>query len=293
MQETRRQDIELLRIFSAFGIVLFHATGNDIAYSSLIIFVILSMFLAGVEKRELTVNLVKKRLRRLIFPWITWFVVYGAFNLVRQKNFFPVNNGIVAGILAGPSIHLWYMPFIFWCILFYDVVKNNFSRKIISYASPIFAALILFLTPFWREVSIGLGAPLAQYAHALAAIFIGIYFSYFNGQNKYFSIFVLTLIVISSIVSFPFKDVGVTYFFAILCSLLLISKFGEKFQKIDFSPVSQCMLGVYFVHAMVLELVSKLLPGAGLLIPFLVFLISTLAVYIAIRLFPKAACYWS
>lgn len=293
MQETRRQDIELLRIFSAFGIVFFHAKGNDVAYASLIIFAILSMFLAGVEKKEVTVDLVKKRLGRLIVPWITWFVVYGVFNLVRQKEFFPVNNGIVSGILSGSSIHLWYMPFIFFCILVYDVIKNNFSSRLISYVSPIFAASILFLTPFWRDASIELGAPLAQYSHALAAVFIGIYFSYFHVHSKYFSIFILVLIIISSIASFPFEGVGVTYFVAILCSLLLISKFGEKFQRIDFSPLSQCMLGVYFVHIIIIGLVGKLLPGAGLLMPFLVFLISTIVVYIAMRLFPKTACYWS
>lgn len=293
MEKIRRQDIELLRIVSSFGIVFFHATGNEISYAALVIFAILSMFLVGVEKVEVTVDLVKKRIKRFVIPWLAWFVVYGVINLVRGDGFLPAENGLVSGVLSGSSIHLWYIPFIFFCVLIYDVVKNNFSARVVSNISPVFASLLLVSTPFWRGLSIELGAPLAQYAHAFAAVFIGVSFSYFCVERKYFSILFFVLIVASSIAVFSFKGVGVTYFVAILCSLLLISKIGEKFQRINFLPISQCMLGVYFVHIIILNLVGGFLPEAGLFRPFLVFLTSTIAVYIARKLFPKIACYWS
>lgn len=290
--EIRRQDIEILRILSAFGIVFFHANGSNVAYAALIIFAILSMFLSGTEKKKVTVELVSKRFKRLIIPWVVWFVIYGLINLVRQKEFFPVGSGVVSGILAGSSIHLWYMPFIFGCILLFDVIKNNFSRIFISIASPLLAAIILFFTPIWREASIELGAPLAQYAHAMAAIFIGISFSYIGSQNKYISTFLLFLIISSAIIALPFSGVGLTYLIAILCSLLLITKLGERCQKIDFYPLSQCMLGVYFIHIAIMRLVGKFFLGQGILIPIVTFITSTIFVFFARKLFPKLACYW-
>jgi fucose 4-O-acetylase-like acetyltransferase len=293
VKKIQRQDIELLRIICAFGIVFFHATGSDIANASLIIFVIISMFLAGSRKREVTVDFVKNRIGRLIIPWITWFFIYGVFNLVNKKEFFPINNGVVSGILSGSSIHLWYIPFIFGFILFFEVIKNNFTSTSIAIACSIIASTILFLSPFWLRFSNELGSPLSQYSHVLAAVFIGVYLSYFYLLRKFISIILLALIIISSIASLQNKGIGVAYFVAISCSLMLISKYSIKFETINFSPISECMLGVYFLHVKILIGANKFIPWAGLLIPLIVFLVCTIAVYLARRLFPKIACYWS
>ena len=110
-----RQDIELLRVLSALGIVWFHSEtkGSNFGHSGLIFFLILSVFLGGGQQN----SSIQKRAKRLLVPWLIWFAYYGAINLVLQKSVIPLNNGLIAGVLSGPRIHLWYLPFIFFVLI--------------------------------------------------------------------------------------------------------------------------------------------------------------------------------
>ena len=105
--QERRQDIEILRVFSVFGIVWYHSNvvGGDYAYSGLIFFVILSAYLSGPAKLDFRLDFLM-RAQRLLVPWLIWYFVYGLVNVIRGRPLVDTSNGLIAGILQGPSIHL-------------------------------------------------------------------------------------------------------------------------------------------------------------------------------------------
>lgn len=289
----QRQDIELIRVISAFGIVYFHSFGDEISYASLIVFIIVSMYFSRGGAREITISFVAKRAIRLLVPWVTWLFIYGVVNLLRQKSFINPSIGVVPGFVLGSSIHLWYMPFIFGCMLLFDVVKNNLSDLRISITCPLVAAILLFSTSLWRQFSIDIGPPLAQYFHALPAVFIGVYFSYFYSLPRLAAFLLLAVVLASEISALGCKGVGITYLVATVISLVLLVNSGWRPRKIDISPISKCMLGVYFLHVLFLVAVTKYTDITGVYIPVFVFLTSTAVVYIGRRSFPGLANYWS
>lgn len=294
----KRQDIELLRIISTFAIVWYHsgAIGHEISYGGLIIFVLLSMYLAGQSNYSGNHPYLRK-FERIIIPWSIWFVIYGLVNVLLHKPIIPLHNGIFAGILSGSSIHLWYMPFIFGCLLLFDIVKRHASKSLIAWLSAVLTTTILGSTPFWRLESIQLGEPLAQYAHALAAVTLGIFFSYLSILHGRYQIFLLFIIVISALSAIPYTGVGIPYLIGIFAGSILVYRpllnklwifTGSSF---DFSSISQYTLGIYFVHVLILTVLEKTHFFYGIYLPLTGIVLSILTVYLLRRTFPKLAKY--
>jgi fucose 4-O-acetylase-like acetyltransferase len=293
MIEHRRQDIEFLRIISALGIVVFHHTQNEYALSSLMIFVIISFFLAGSKKKEVTKDLMQSRFRRLMIPWFFWFLVYGLSNALHREPFIPRENGVLSGILAGPSIHLWYVPFLFGALLIFDVFKQHLSTKMIAIGAPFLAAAILLATPWWRNASIEIGPPLAQYVSVLPAALIGIYLSHLFTLSLRLNISLIAILIVSAGSATGFNGVGWTYLIALLLTSPLIFDVFSSRLTLDLSTISSCMFGVYLLHVKILGYTNKLIPAAGILIPITAFLVTTIIVYATRRMFPRVAHYWS
>lgn len=169
------QDIEILRVLSAFGIVWFHASapGRDFGYSGLVVFLILSVFLSQNTYHH-TRKSFMVRVRRFLVPWIIWFVFYGSIRLLTNKTIVPLENGIVAGILSGPSSHLWYLPFIFLVLATIDWVSTKLRPSVLAWIGYAFAIVALLS---WGRGTVPLNPaeyPWTQYAHAMTGVSIGI-----------------------------------------------------------------------------------------------------------------------
>jgi hypothetical protein len=289
----KRQDIELLRVISVFAIVWYHsgANGHEISYSGLIIFLVLSTYLAG--RCGTVVERTQQRFERLIVPWIFWFVIYGTVNTLTGHTVIPLSEGVIAGILWGPSIHLWYMPFIFACLILLDVAKRHLSKIVICLSSAAITILILATTPCWRQGSIELGYPLAQYAHSSAGIFLGTFLLYFDTLPKKASWPLLIIMFFVTSQMIHYQGIGVPYMIAILVGSILASRISDRIPQIDFTFISQCSLGIYFVHILILKLVVKFLQIQGAILPVTTFLLSIFAVMYFRNAFPKLTKYWS
>ena len=288
----KRQDIELLRILSAFAIVWFHSgvIGYETAYAGLIVFLILSMYLAG--KSTLSVKHdIFRRVERLLIPWAVWFVIYGALNVLAHKPLISLNNGIIAGILSGPRIHLWYMPFIFICLILHDFIRNYASSISIAWSSAILAIVVLSSTAIWRHESIQLGYPIPQYAHASAGIFLGVFFSYFSEISKKMGISLLLITIAAAASAIPYGGVGIPYLIGIVAGCVVVFQPFARISTINFSFMSQCTLGIYFVHIIFLATIKKLNADAGIFLPVAAFFLSFLTIHLIRRLFPKLAKY--
>ena len=289
----KRADIELLRVLSTFGIVWFHsgAQGQEFAYSGLIVFLIVSMYLGGKSGAG-DMPTVRRRAERLIVPWLVWFVFYSGLNVFRSLPVFAAEHGLIAGVLAGPSIHLWYMPFIFICLLTLDVVKGHVSQSAISIGSGVLALLVIAATPLWRSPSMELISPLPQWAHASAAIFIGVFVLYLDKISRVGSSLLILAMLACVIYMIPYSGIGIPYLIGLVAVLVVASRLLEVL-SVDVSFVSECTLGVYFVHVFVLLVFFKFGLFQGAFLPVAVFVIATLAVMALRKLLPGLAKYWS
>ncbi|MCI5135333.1 MAG: hypothetical protein D3920_09740 [Candidatus Electrothrix sp. AW2] len=126
-----RYDIELFRVISSFGIVWLHSKmnfGGEIAYSGLIYFVVVSSYLSFSSVRE---KYIANRAKRLLIPFFSWYVIYAVIRIIKGENIFPENYTIYSIILASPSVHLWYLPFVFlFSVSIYHAKKKINARQL-------------------------------------------------------------------------------------------------------------------------------------------------------------------
>lgn len=283
MNKEKKQDIEFFRIICAFGIIWYHSASfaHEISYSALLIFIMLSCYLTRAA--DFSCELVKKQAIRILVPWVIWFAIYAAINMATHKPPINLDNGLSSALLAGSSIHLWYLPFIFFICLAVSQIKVKFHDRNILIFTSITSSLILLSTCFWRPFSISLGYPYAQYFHALAGVLIGICFSYIHTSSQRTSKIILLSLLFSSLFAIPYAGVGTPYIVAIIAFYLLCTNFFSFLNKIDLTPISCCMLGVYLIHPIIIRIVKKITYDITPLTVVLIFLISTMIVMLLRR----------
>lgn len=244
--------IEIIRIISAFGIVYFHSgltPFKDVAYSGLIVFVIISLYFLDFTKE----NLFSQKTERLLIPYIFWFIFYGLFSLYKGGSIFPENYNIIQIILCSPSIHLWFLPFLL--IIFLSISQ---IKKRIGLLSWIIAIVLLLTSPLWRKFD--LPDPLGQYLHVLPAVFIGIFFRdfyYLSKKLRIYLYFSLLIIVILLAVS-KLSNIGVTYLFGFLLSSPILLKNKISIRTNLIFVISYSTFGIYLLHPFILSLSSKI-----------------------------------
>lgn len=288
----KRRDIELLRIVSAFGIVWFHSQsiGHEVSYGSLIFFLLLSTYLAGLCTQP-PADFVGRRAKRLLLPWGWWFLIYGLVNLWGGRPLIPPNDEILLSILAGPSIHLWYLPFMFGCLIIFDVLRMLIRISWLAYGSVALAIVLLLTTSFWRLNALQMGAPVAQYAQALPAVLIGVFFSRFDALHGLAKWVIVLLIFSAAAYAVSAEGVGIPYLVGISAGLFLIVPQNILTSIKIPSSVSQCMLGVYLVHPIILGVAAKMSFTSQVWAAVFAFTLSTALVFLVRTYAPQIARY--
>jgi fucose 4-O-acetylase-like acetyltransferase len=287
----RRQEIELLRVVGAFGIVCYHTlqVGRSVAYAGLIAFLIISMFFAA--RSGASTKNVWRRARALLVPWLVWFVFYGVLNIVQHRPFISLQHGWITGVLAGTSIHLWYLPFIFLCTLLFDLVKDKVPAYLLSCVCLVLAASILISWPLWRGPTMGLNYPYAQYAHALAGVLIGVYFANCRALPELVAVYLISEFFFVCLLALPSPGIGFPYLLGVMAAALTLLPRWELPARFDISFLSECTFGIYLSHIFWLRVVRSLLPIDGVLMPFLVFVLAAVSVFLFKRYLPQLARY--
>lgn len=276
----KRQEIELLRVVSAFGIVWFHcsAFGKDIAYSGLIVFLILSMYFSANSNSK--PKPFSERSKRLLIPWVLWLLFYGALHVILKKPFMRTNNGLVAGVLAGTSIHLWYMPFIFMAITLFDQVKKYIASQPLAYICALIIVFIFSMTGFWRPWSSSLGSPWGQYVHALNGVFIGVFFANCGAIPKPVIVgFISLMLTTVALSSLTVPGVGEPYLIGIIITAITLLPRWNFHSGLKFNGLSDCTLGIYMTHPFWLLVFKKFWATSDFALPFLVFGVSAVTVW--------------
>ena len=249
---SRRQDIELLRIASAFGIVWFHTAlpGIAIAYSGLAAFLVLSVYLAGQPAGSL-LSTARTRAIRLLTPWLIWLGTYGVVNIERGEAFLPHGTGALTAILAGSSIHLWYLPFIFLVLCGCDALARLKVPRVIGLGAGLAALLLVASSPAWRPLTLALPYPKLQWADAAAPVLFGLFLR--NAKILPYAArwAILTAIIFASAIAGFFNSIGISYAIGFSTCILVAYADLSKFIPVSLEPISSLTFGIYLAHPLV------------------------------------------
>lgn len=237
--------------------------------------------------------MLRRRAGGLLVPWVFWFVVYAALNVARGRHSVPTEGGAIAGILSGPSIHLWYMPFVFLCLVTLDVLRTRLSGTTLSLAGAGLALLILATTPLWRMPSLALAAPLPQWMHAAPAVLAGFFLLHRRHLPRLLAATLLLGLFLGTFGTLPWDGVGLPYLIGLTAVALVARDRPDALARLDLRPLSESTLGIYFVHILVLGLLSTVGGLDGFVLPMATFAVSALAVLALRSAFPRLARYWS
>lgn len=284
--DNRRIDVELLRIISAFGVVWFHVVGlpgRDVAYAGLVVFLVFSAFFAVSSSKA---HSLWSRVRRLLVPCLIWSVVYALLRVARDLPVFEPSAGWAGRLLATPSIHLWYLPFIFIAIILIDRLKGWVPKREFGIAAGVLCALMLAASPWWRQHPLGI--PWAQYIHAWPAVCFGVFLGCHRALSTRKRL--LILLLVAAALGYTFMHdlgrVSVSYAvgLSVACVLLLPKSLITRGRWVR--TLADAMLGVYIIHVAVLLVLYKL-GITGVVAVVSAFAISTAVVLIAQRVLPK------
>lgn len=284
-----RADIEFFRIVAAFGIVWFHAeldVWRSIAYGGLIYFVILTSYFSMISNRQYAFF---DRVRRILFPYFFWFIFYLLLLFLANKSINPKDHVLLSYIVASPSIHLWFLPFVFFVLCAVDIIKrlmNNDHKNIYCIFSALFAVIFIVTSPVWRTYALPI--PLAQYIHVAAAVFIGAFISYSHHAPKYLVLSLVVMLIISMLwmVSLSQSAMGISYLVGFIPCLLLLTHerfFAKNSLILFFGSMS---FGVYLIH-MFWVMILRYSDVTGVLLPITSFSLSILCVWMMKRYLPQ------
>lgn len=284
----RNQAIESLRILSAFGIVVFHARapGYEIFYSGLVVFLALSpMFETSTNWHR--IRSVTSLAKTFMIPWLFWFVVFGVLNAVTHK---PILSGgwNVLGVLAGTSIHLWFLPFMFAILVVLNGAKPRVSRTALLWMAVVAVSALLVTAPLWQEARDAWPRPVPQWAQALPAVLGGIVVGLAAGGAGTVALGILC----AALTVAAFADVpGISVPYAIGAIALGLATLAGRMRlppSYNVQPLANCMFGVYLIHPLALSAFNRLVGQATFTGAALAFLVSLFVVWMAQRAVPQS-----
>ena len=277
-----RLDIEVLRFFSAIGIVWFHSgvAGAEVGYAGLIVFVVLSIWFSKSDAPASIEKSLANRAKRIIRPWLIWSLIFFLINFVRGKNFQNIGD---FWFLVGGAVHLWYLPFIFFALTALDIVKILADKKTIFWFSVISVGVILVSASVWRPWSLQLAIPLPQYFHALFALFFGVMLLYARFINLKLVVVIIAAVVAGVVLVWDLPGMGVPYLVGAVLSLIVFSPSFVSEDKKFFSGLVRILgrhsFGLYLFHPIVFGVSKKLVGAETLAFPLLSVFISLLVVH--------------
>lgn len=278
-------DLDLFRVVAMFGVVWYHSNinfGHEVSYSSLVFFLAVSVYLSGNSKKSFREYIVD-RFNRLILPWLFWFILFGVVSLLRGRPFLQVDGGALAAVLSGTSIHLWFLPYIFFVSIFFDFLRRIVNVNIVGSFTLFSLLILLAFVCEWRGTSLGFGYPWAQYFHGAAPVLLGFFLS-LRIQWRLWAVWaVITSVLILSYLAIPAVGVGLPYLIGF--SMFLVIHFGlfrfESPRWLAF--LGSLMFGVYLVHPLFLDTFDFYIDEKMIALPLLAFSSSLLFVVLTVR----------
>ena len=241
---TRLAQVELLRFVCALGIVWFHlqAPYSWIGHAGLLAFISLSVYFA-IEKDQPS----WKRTRPLEL-WIFWSAVYLSMKLAQAY----VTNQTLASefeywmLLTGPSLPLWFLPFIYVTSGLASTYVR-FSRRMTSCNTVQIAEALIMV---FLAIASGLLAdvvsviPIKQWLLGLSGVFLAIFFA----NSRANSILIIFACLISLAMAAAISSKHLSMLFLTLC-IVPLALFSSRTWDVGIArDLGAISLGVYLLH---------------------------------------------
>ena len=179
LQPHRRTALDLARFFAAFGVVVSHvqASIHDwLGHLSLGLFLILTAVLAAQSFVRAGNYSMRARMGRLMIPWLYWCAFYWLVEMdVSDRAEVFVWPAEPWTIFAGPSIHLWFLPFVMVAGLMVAPVGRFVTserRLLIALAG----FVVLAVPSYWVHLDAGFPQPVEQWFFGLPMYLAGVLF---------------------------------------------------------------------------------------------------------------------
>lgn len=257
--------VDVTRFFGALGIVWFHAGGASswIGYSGLPLFLALGIyFTLDAAERHPPAEVALARFRRLLGPFVAWSAI---FLLAKSA------NALVTGVplsselrpwmlLAGTSLHLWFLPFIFLTgtaiVAFGRAVPDAGLRGKVHLALAI-AALVLYA----RLREAGLEHPFGEWVVSLPFVFLGAALHACRdraaGRVAMVAVFILAVALLLPLepAAAP-RSMVLSALIVLACLSVYVPAGGLS------SRLALLSYGIYLVHPLIIS-VAQRIPAAG------------------------------
>ncbi|MDN5284575.1 MAG: hypothetical protein JWR38_849 [Mucilaginibacter sp.] len=328
--------INNLRLIAMFAVIILHTASpllfkfkgtpaqqwlvadiyNALVRFAVPVFVMITGALLLNKEYELT-DFLKKRLGRLIIPFIFWSLIYVAYRWYNEEFVFTGNvwidtRFVIHQLQTGSFYHLWYVYLLIGLYLFIPVISKFVryaTEKELLYFLAIWFLTMLLSKPYLSKFDTAID--LHNFTGYVGYLVLGYYLTYKKLNIKYlYSIAILTFIGLVSVIAagthylqlknhelstFFYEPIG-PFIVILSASALLIA----KHTVIKLNPATERIinnagkftLGIYLSHALILALldmaeINYILFSPILSIPLialLCFLLSWLLIYIMSKL---------
>lgn len=275
----RVNSIDWLRILAASGVVWFHtelAPHRQIGYAGLPIFLLIFFSLiTRQDSADPTSCFLRRRYKRILRPWLFWSAVYGACRLTKAMYIMDLKElwGMLSleTLLAGTSIHLWYLPYAFVSGFFvYEVNRRTakLNHTAVVLAATIIGALTLAVCEI-HMANLKLMNPFGQWRFGLATIPLGFAVGRAlavptRGLQKTLLAAITLIILIECLIlrSLGFETMVIPY--GIATAFVCIAYCWEIRNSIFTAALAPLTFGVYLIHPLVAyALYHLLVPSNG------------------------------
>jgi hypothetical protein len=197
---------------------------------------------------------------------------------------------MVLGILAGPSIHLWYLPFSLFTLLAFDVLRSKMNPPAMACGCALLSIVALATAAEWNAWFLEQSRPVAQYVHAANAVLIGVFLGYYRTLAvSVRSLLLLGIVAAISFATLPIPGFGVPYLIGVCVSAVVLLPDRRLPAWFNIQRLADCTLGIYLVHPFYLMLLHKLKPIWETGVPILAFVASAISICLIRSAFPNAS----
>lgn len=304
-KKTRIANIERLRIISIYAVVSFHSHQwfpDSLCFVGLIILLLCSCAFV-VNKSEVCgqADLIKRKAKRLLMPWVFWSMAYGGLGLVKMVienvSFSDVFSPTM--LLTGTRAHLWFLPFVFVAAIFLGFVHRmivKVSERVVIVTAIMIGALAVLVCSIIQSY-VMLWTPIVQWALGLPSIPLGFALgrillvkddrhkrNYYLLANLSTAIVAITSVLFVWLGNVTYSRFGIIYTMRYCVSMVLICSalYWQGALDIISRELASLSYGIYLIHPFVVITFYEfgIAIEHPLVLLFLVLFISSLIVFV-------------